>query len=44
MTSQSGENFEEVMSLSNSVKTLMNFFFQFKDEIKDDQSENKQNF
>jgi len=34
-----------VMSLSNAVKDLINYFFRFKDEIKDDPNEgNKANF
>ena len=35
ITSLSGENFEEIMSISNSIKALIGFFFKFKDEIKD---------
>ena len=35
ISSISGENFEEIMSLSNSIKALINFFFKFKEEIKE---------
>ncbi len=34
--SLSGEDFEEVMSLSNSIKAIMSYFLRFKDEIKTD--------
>lgn len=35
ISSLSGENFEEIMTLSNSIKALLAYFFQYKDEIKD---------
>lgn len=36
MTSSSGEDFEEVMNLSNSIRAIIAFYFRFKDEIKAD--------
>lgn len=42
--SLSGENFEDLMSFTNSIKNIMAYFLRFKDELKQNIEDKNSNF